>query len=111
MGRSGKLNLCDNHSHSTPNPDPNPYPNPNSNSNPNPNPKIPKLKLSMIVWQLNSAGGLFGTQINGKTVRSSGVLSQVVTFELMRGAVKKDGVGLGWGSRGKRCQSTEQEER
>ena len=38
-------------------------------------------------------------------------LSQVVTFELMRGAVKKNGLGLGWGSRAKQCQSAEQEER
>ena len=29
----------------------------------------------------------------------------------MRGALQKDGVALGWGSRGKRCQSTDQEER
>ena len=48
--------------------------------------------------------------MNGKTASSSGVLSQVMSFELIRGAVKKDGVGLGWACRTKRCQSTEQEE-
>ena len=37
----------------------------------------------------------------------------MVIFELIiiRGAVKKDGVGLGWGSRAKWCHSAEQEER
>ena len=35
----------------------------------------------------------------------------MVTFELMRGAAKKDGIGLGWGSRANRRQSAEQKER
>ena len=38
-------------------------------------------------------------------------LMQNVTFEKMRGAVKKGGVGLGWGSRIRQHLSVEQEER